>query len=337
MASAHTHGLFAALLLATFVGCQNPQELERIVDHRGLLFDSAAERVGAFQATLLEEYDIDLAVDIPETSPGDLARYSHDMAEELEVGRLTSGARGVLLVIDAEAGMVRMEVGPGLEHAFPDIFVGRIERDQMAPFFARKRVSDGVEATVELLVARVREVIRDDGVVGADGKSGAAGAVDGALRNDLAAGAGAQQTAPIGDDGQMPPVLPTPDVPAQASPAEALAAYLEVLSRDDPSPNHSVYSSNTRQFLSDRVVTRAQLRNEHRLLSGAISSARFVQVDTLAVALFDGRSDVPPYFLVRSAEGWMLDLATSSRAIRFDLKNNWFYTGDAGHYGFAFK
>lgn len=226
-----------------------------------------------------------------------------------------------------------MEVGTGLEHVFPDVFVGRIERDQMAPFFAGERVADGIEATVELLVGRVREAIR----AGDDNESVSASSHDDDVAvRDFSAGAGAQQAAPIGDKGQFQPVPVAPNVSAQASPAEALAAYLQILARDDRSTGHSVYTPATREFLSSRVITRAQIRNEHRLLSGAISDARFLEADSLAVAIFDGRLDVPPYFLIRSNEGWMLDLVTSSRAIRFDLKNNWFYTGDAGPYEFAF-
>lgn len=323
-----------ALAIALLLGCHGPQQQDRIADDRDLLSDAAEQRIGAFQSTLLEEYNIDLALSIPESSPQDLARFAHDTAEGMEIGRSTSNTRGVLLVVDAEGGMVRMEVAPGLEHVFPDIFVGQIERDQMAPFFAGDRVADGIEATVELLVGRVRGAIRDGDDVASGGASNQAQDMGG---RNFSAGAGAQQAAPIGEGSRLPSVPATPDVPAQTSPAEALAAYLQILARDDRWASHTVYTPSTREFLSRRVVTRAQMRNEHRLLSGAISEVRFLEEDSLAVAMFEDRRDVPPYFLVRSRDGWMLDLATSSRAIRFDLKNNWFYTGDAGPYQFAFQ
>ncbi|MBT8399661.1 MAG: TPM domain-containing protein [Rhodothermia bacterium] len=333
IATISRYRLITTLAIAVLVGCNESQPQGRIVDDHDLLSDAAERRIGAFQSVLLDEYNIDLALSIPESSPPDLARYAHDTSERMEIGRTTSEARGVLLVVDADGGMVRMEVGPGLEHVFPDLFVGRIERDQMAPFFAREQIADGVEATVELLVSRVREAIRE----GDDDQSESAPREEDDLAGrDFSAGAGAQQAAPIGDEGRLTSAPATPNVSAQASPAEALSAYLEILARDDRSTNHSLYTPSTRRFLSNRVLTRAQMRNEHRLLFGAISSARFVEADSLAVAFFDDRTDIPPYFLARSNEGWMLDLAQSSRAIRFDLKNNWFYTGDAGSYEFAF-
>jgi hypothetical protein len=56
-----------------------------------------------------------------------------------------------------EDRQVRMEVGYGLEGVFPDAFVGHVERNQMVPFFQANRVGPGIEATVELLVAKALE------------------------------------------------------------------------------------------------------------------------------------------------------------------------------------
>ena len=60
-----------------------------------------------------------------------------------------------------EDRQVRMEIGYGLEGVFPDAFVGHVERNQMVPFFQANRVGPGIEATVELLVAKALESMEE--------------------------------------------------------------------------------------------------------------------------------------------------------------------------------
>ncbi|MEZ4484814.1 MAG: hypothetical protein R2864_09500 [Syntrophotaleaceae bacterium] len=48
---------------------------------------------------------------------------------------------------------------------YPDGFVGYVEERQMTPFFQAGRVGAGIEATVELLVARAFETGEADGAV----------------------------------------------------------------------------------------------------------------------------------------------------------------------------
>lgn len=299
----------------------------RLTDQRDVLSADAEVRIGAFQEALLSELDVELGIDIPSTSPGDLQRYAHDLMESRRIGAETAGARGVLLVIDVDAALVRMEVGTDLEHVFPDAFVSHIEHDQMAPFFRHGKVGDGVEATVELLTERAKDAIAGGEYVPGRGTE----------RRDFAAGGGAQARAPIDSlppdrSGAVSDLL----VPPQPSPAGALAVYVEILSRRDPNPHFEVYTPETRALLAKRLVTKAQQEGEYRQLRAAFGQARYVQFDTLAVARFENRPDIPPYFFRRGADGWMIDLASMAQKIRFDLQNRWFFAETKAPYDFAF-
>ena len=319
---------FAAAIAMALIGCAPPDAADRLNDQKDILSPTAESRVGAFQRSMLSEFDIDLAIDVPLASPADPARYAHDLMERRRVGAATAAARGVLLLVDVDARIVRMEVGPDLEHVFPDAFVSRVERDQMAPFFREGRVGDGVEATVELLVVRVSEAIAQ-GDYSAESER---------QRNDFSAGAGATEQAPIGVNGSR---ATAPDIGqrygAQASPAAVLTTYLEILGRREAASDLDLYTPETRALLASRLVTRAQQNNESRRLESVIKSARFVRSDSHAVALFDESRDVPPYFFRRGPGGWRLDLATSANSIRFDLQNRWFFIESTGAYSFAFE
>jgi uncharacterized protein len=67
------------------------------------------------------------------------------------------------LVIDADQDLVRLEVSYALVGAFPDAFVAYVEQRQMAPFFERGRVADGILATTEMIVTRAQNAAANAG------------------------------------------------------------------------------------------------------------------------------------------------------------------------------
>jgi len=68
----------------------------------------------------------------------------------------------LLLVVDPENDLVRMEIGRSLEGVYTDAFVAYIEQRQMVPFFQANRVADGIFATTELLAGRANEAIQGE-------------------------------------------------------------------------------------------------------------------------------------------------------------------------------
>ncbi len=318
----------APALLIVVAGCSRPLAGDRLNDEAAVLLPAAEERIAAFQLSLLSEYDVELAVDIPKDPPPDLEAYAHRLMQKKRVGSLTGAARGVLLLIDVNGEVVRLEVGTDLEHVLPDAFVSRIERNQMAPFFREGRVGDGIEATVELIVAQVAEAVAGSEYVVEDEKE----------VSDFSTGGGARARTPIG----LPQDRPTPpasgrEFPAGSSPADVMASYVEILALRDGFPYFRVYTPATRAFLASRLVTPAQQDNEHRRLMAVLDRFGYVVKDSLAVARVEGERNVPPYFFRRGRTGWMLDLVAQSNSIRFDHQNRWFVAESPGEYAFAFR
>lgn len=125
------------------------------------------------------------------------------------------------------------------------------------------------------------------------------------------------------------------DFGPQSSPEAAFAAYLRGLEEGVRSSDLGLYTPDTRDLLRARVVTRAQQQNELAAIRAVYDTRIVRQQGDLAVIRFDSRQ-VPPYFLRRQRDGWMLDLAAASRVIRFDRRNQWFIDDKATEFAFGF-
>ncbi len=310
---------------ALLAACQSQQETAFVDDRAGLLTPERVARLNNYHDKLLQDLDIHFQLTILAESPGDLNQAAVQLFETLRLGETTTGARGVLLLVDPAGRQVRLEIGYDLEGVFPDGFVGYVEREQMAPFFAAGRVSDGVEATVELLVGRALGEVSADlcGAVNLEHLSGGGGA-----RTDVAIGAGAEAKAALWDR--------SPFV-AQPSPRQTLERYLVVLQQHVKDPELGIYTPESRAFFRQWLVTDAQQNNERKGLEQNLSEVEERIAGDLAVLRFpvDNRQ-ASPYLLRRSAEGWQLDMAAMSRLIGFNHKNQWFFRALYHEFMFAF-
>lgn len=317
--------LLPLLVLVLLPGCERPlAAASALTDPSGLLDPGERARIEAWQERLLHDLDVELHVEVLATRSADPAAATLRRFEERAIGRRTRGARGVLLLIDPEGEAVRMEIGYDLEGLFPDAFVARIEREQMAPFFRASRVGPGVEATVELLVSRALESTAasdEPGVPAPKQLSGGAGA-----RVPVAIGSGPDPKPPHAEARHFGP---------KPSPEAAFAAYRDVLARGVKDPELGLYTPETRRLLAARVLTDAQQDQELRAL-GSAGAPRVHRRGDLAVLRFEASEGrVPPYFLRRDPAGWRLDLASASRVIGFDARNRWFLRTRDSEYAFA--
>jgi len=317
--------MFVTVLLA---GC--PKSDDRPIDDRaGLLKAAERRRVADFQRSLLQGQDIELKVTVLERAAADLDRKAVELFETYRVGGRTRAARGLLLVIDPAGRQVRLEVGYDLEGIYPDGFVGYIEERQMAPFFQAGRVGAGIEATVELLIARAME----SGAADEPGEGG-----DAPQLSHLSGGGGARVAVELGsgvpDKGRVADSAP---YAAAESPAEVLRRYLTVLQGHIKDPDLGLYTPQTREFFRNWLVTDAQQDNELRELQRVIEQGRVMVAGELAVLRFPiDRRRNSPYLLRRGEAGWMLDFAAMSRLIGFNHRNQWFFRNTDHEFMFAF-
>jgi uncharacterized protein len=319
----------AALAAALALGLRGPLREalapapEILHDGAGLLAPAQREAIEQQHGFLRRDHGIDYRVETLRGT-GDLDRYAVERFGALAVGSAGRGERGLLLVIDAEADEVRLEVGRALEGSFPDAFVAYLEQRQMVPFFQAGRVGDGVLAATELLVAQVqRERAR-----GGFAELPVAGS----------GGGGARTRARIGE-APDPALREGPAVAAGETPEATVAAYLEAMRARNADPNLDLYSTATRAMLARWVVTPGQMDT-------LVLSYRDCRADPARLDAAGARAVIrhpiaarhcPPWFLVREEGRWRLDLAAASAAIRFGRDNSWHFAAGVEHpYLFAF-
>lgn len=301
-----------------------------IDDCAGLMRAGELARLRGLQKRLLEELDIELQIVVLEVRAADLDREAVKQFEKRRIGARTKGARGVLLLVDPNGREVRMEIGYDLEGIFTDALVGYVEQNQMAPFFAAGRVGAGIEATVELLVGKAMGTMEEDDFLPRDNA--------GHLQN-LSGGGGARSQIGIGDGIPAKPKLDNPSAfAAQPSPELALQAYLRVLRGAVKDPELGLYTLETRDFFRTWLVTDAQQHNELRNLESHLGQGQVLQRDGLAVMRFPvSVRSMPPYFLRKGDEGWMLDFAAMNALIAFNHRNQWHFCTLEHPFRFAFE
>lgn len=308
-------------------GCGRPDPVMFCDDRAGLLSADRQERLRNFHRRLIADADIHLLVIILDQRARDLDREAVELFERYRVGAGTNGARGVLLIVDPQGQKVRMEIGYDLEGVFPDGFVARVEREQMTPFFAAGRVADGIEASVELLVAKALGGTQEQG----------GGRAEGAR---LSGGGGAKVDVSIGGALLPTPPARTADGSAAAgtSPEAAFAAYLQVLQERVKDPDLPLYTADTRAMLRKGLVTDGQQAHELKSLSSPKAQGEWFVAEDLAVLRFPLQErQLPPYFFRKGNEGWMLDLAAMGQLIAFNHLNQWHLRRTEHPYAFAFR
>jgi len=323
--------VFLSSHLFSAMGCKNNNDAHLFVDDQAeLLKSEQRERIVALNQRLLEDLEIHFLVVTLESPAVDLDAKAVELFDARALGEKTSGARGMLFLVDPKGKAVRLETGYDLEGIFTDAFVGYVEREQMLPFFAAGRIAPGIEATVELLVDRALKANEDaDDALAWNGKT---------PKGHLSGGGGAKTDIHVGD--QLPEKsasLLARDFGPQPSPMQALEKYMQVLSQHIKDPDLGIYTPRTRDFFRQWVVTNAQQDNGLRSLERVVQAAETLVEDDLGVIRFPVEDrHASPYFLEKGDQGWMLDFYAMNQLIRFNHKNQWHFKKTEHKFSFAF-
>ncbi len=316
-----------ALLLAWFglaTGCGGTPA-GHVDDRAGLLDDDGIARLETFHRLLLADHGIDYQL-VTVGDAGDINRFALDAFERRATGQRSPTGRGLLLVIDPVSDRVRLEVSAALEGVYTDAFVAYLEQRQMVPFFRRERVADGILAATEMIVTRARNAARNAGF---DDEPWAA----------FTTGAGATGAAQLGrgDDGAWRDG-PSDVSVADDSPAAVVAAYLAAMGARNANPGLPIYSAATREMLAGWVVTPAQMDNIAAAYARCHAEAPRLEGTHAVIRYPPAERACAPWFLVREAGRWRLDLTMMQTAIRFGRSNAWHFAHGVEHpYGFAFS
>lgn len=315
--------VLATALLAA--GCEN-DDSALVIDRAKLMTDEQRRFVETYHEYLGVDHDIDYRV-ITAGETGDINRFSAAEFTRLGLGSESSSGRGLLLVIDPAQDRVRLEVGYALEGVFPDAFVAYVEHRQMVPFFARRRVADGILAATELIVTRAQ-------------RAAANAAFESEVWMAGSGGAGATASARLGQGDVPVRPLGQGRFDAGETPQATLRGYIEAMAARVADPTLALYTPETRLMLAGRVVTAAQMDNVARTYRRCGAQAVKLGPDGLRAVIHyrvDERQ-CAPWFFRRISGRWHLDLATMHDVIRFGRSNAWhLHRGTPHDYAFAFN
>jgi len=324
------------LALSVYFLLATNRQHDLVEDGVGLMTEAERNFLARYHDKLLADQDIDYRV-VTARGLGDINRVAVTRFEELAGSLRSETGRGLLLMIDAEQDLVRLEVSYALEGVFPDAFVAYVEQRQMVPFFERGRVADGILATTELIVTRAQNTAANAGFESEMWATDSEGAISG--------GGGATATARLGA-GPAPAgaknagaKIANP-VAAGRGPDETLAAYFAAMAARNADPNLEIYTAETRLMLANWVVTQAQMANivkTYRRCHPQIP--RLAPGGSRAVIRYpQAERHCAPWFFERTGGGWALDLTMMQSTVRFNNNNYWHLEPGASHpYDFAFK
>lgn len=220
--------------------------LDFINDEASIFSDEDKQHIASYHQMMLDKYDIDYRV-LTWQQNTDIDRQANTIFNDNNIGSQSQSHRGLLLVINTVIDEVRLEVSGNLESVFTDAFVGYIEKRQMVPFFRLGRVGDGVFATGELIRIRAEEAEQ--------GKefdpTRFEGSIGGGARTDANIGAGKDTSFAEGKA----------DIPAADSPEASLKRLLTAMKSRNARSDLDIYTPATRTFMSDMVMSPAQMDN----------------------------------------------------------------------------
>lgn len=281
---------------------------ERLHDPRGIIPAADVPQWNNQLAAIMWESGVDLHIIIDSLEPGtDLSAVALREARRRGVGR-TSDRRGLLLLVDATTGDLRLEVGPSLEGHFPDGFVGHLLRAHTSGAMRELTMTRSLNSTIMVLHHRLHESL-----LGFDYDPSAKSLITDSTR--LAAGAGATFSfaggAPLQLDRAPDPALEAALAPGATAEA-TLARYLQWVSLPVYVPNAHFLTPSSRHYLSVEMKMTPVYWEFLRHL--AIDTEWAVETrGDLAVAYATENPLITPLYFRRTEAGWQMDIVAEVR------------------------
>ncbi len=281
-----------------------------VCDSANLLTPDQKIQMQEYHQALLEQYDIDLHV----LTGGATPEQAVKIFKAANIGEKSKQRAGLLLLIDPQANMVRLEVSAGLDAVYTDGFVAYIQQRQMVPFFKANQVANGVLATTEMLVTRAQDAIAGKKFIPPE-----------QLPQNLAIGAGAQTAANIGSGYRAKSSSSVFKTRDGMQPEDVVALYHKALEEGNSAYDLPIYAASTQDMKKTWVVTPAQMKNEFEAYKKCdIDKTIILKEKSLAVVRYKvDQRQCAPYFLRLEGGQWRLDFLTMMYNIKFNVSNEW--------------
>jgi len=301
--------LLTALLVAIPACERAVAPAASLVDRASRLSADERARVERYLDFVKQEESIDYRVVLADpgttASPESSAR---EWFEELDVGGSRDG-RGLLLWIDPERSLARVEVGYALEGVIPDPAAAWIIEAYLAPRVRGAELGPAVEATAEGLIDRIRPRLEELAEAKASPGSGGAGA-----RVDLG----------------RPPDPPSPDpaplaLAPQPDPRAVRDLELAMMHEGHYDPRAAIYDEAWRHTRTRGNWTPERLRE---IADRFDQPYEVAEEGEYAVAYALDAPEVGPTLLRRERAGWIIDATAGARLVVYDYSNELWYLID---------
>lgn len=287
-----------------------------VLDAAGIFNEEETMHITQYHRMMLDKYDIDYRV-LTWQENTDIDWQAYQVFNDNDVGNQSQKQRGLLLLINTANDEVRLEVSGNLESVFTDAFVGYIEKRQMVPFFRLGRVGDGVFATSELLRIRAEEA--------SQGKAFDPASIAGSF------GAGARSDAKIDAGKETRFAEGKTDVLAAKSPEETLSRLFKAMANRNARSDLDIYTPETRAFMSEMVVSPAQMDNAAKRYAKCEQERVVYSEDKQRAVVLHKLSDrsCDPFAFDRGDDGkWRINLKAVGNGLGHTYGNVWYL-----HYG----
>ena len=290
--------------LVALLNTPTPRPIPRMDDRVGLIAPPARGRFDYYLDHVRNESGIDIRIVlVPDSRGRPSEEFALGLMRELGVGRETGG-RGLLIVYDTLARVMRIEVGPKLQGILPDAFIGYLMREHVDAFFGLGQAELGLRTTLFMIHWRIRmarlgeeynpsfqEYVRDVRRLSSGGGASRRVGLDRGLASLI------NRT---GDSAAAAHFLPRPSVEA------AYRSHLEWLALGGGQVDVPLFTPASQAYL--RGLPLSPAFNTYLLATVYGRRYRIDQRGELAMLYYTDDPFLSPKFFRRTPEGWQVDL-----------------------------
>jgi uncharacterized protein len=324
------------LSFAADITRERPKYNGHFFDLTNTIPQELGQRLDGYADSLLENLDIDYVIAVvPELEGKTVEGFAAEVFSNWQVGKLTKGQKGVLILIAKKEQKIKIEVGYDLEHIYTDIYVGQTERALLKDFLEQADWERGFFSTMENFFGRAEDMAAK----GVDSRD-----VKGSAQKYWSGGAGVSGVFDLGSALSKPLPQEPQDIREhfgpQPAPGLAFERYMELCGRGITDHTMDIYTDASKRFFSNWPVAAGQYRAE----AGHFSNKPYIVYENgkYAVVMIEDINDPDvlrkhnPYFFKKGPKGWQVDIDAMAHSMIMARAFDWYFAGTNHPYMFPF-
>jgi tetratricopeptide (TPR) repeat protein len=308
----------------------------RISDAAGILAP-----FGPRLGRMSDDFDSDLGIDVHIVTiaePGSIDTQSERIFRERGIGtRAATG--GLLVLLNATTRQARIEVGYTLEGGLTDLHMGRIARDQLAPYVSY--------ASAGMAAMDVLHYLRDQAYLAAAlgnitlGEAYRARPAYGDYERFVSGGAGAKTAlADIPMDADLKRAVP-PERRARYAPSadveQSVAAFLRATADLAGDPALPLFTEGSRRMRAQYPLARFEELKRLERIDASLPLEYRIEGDYAVATSARPATGFVPILLHREDSLWRIDLVETWKNLFFDADGNYFLRNGNTPYRFGLE